>query len=172
MKNKNAFTLIELLVVVLIIGILAAIALPQYQKAVRKSRTTEAITTLKALQTAVKAYIYENGEAPSTFPQLNIDIPNAAYRYPDSPEYHYAMTTPNGIEYMLESDTIDASLANMYGYDNPVWLSIWVNPNTTSTAGADIFCKTYSFTPKGKEYCRSMGGKNEVENGSYSFFPL
>ena len=69
------FTLIELLVVVLIIGILASIALPQYQKAVEKSKATQAITLLKSLYQAEEVYYLANGHFAALFEELDIEIP-------------------------------------------------------------------------------------------------
>ena len=59
-RNVSGFTLIELLVVVLIIGILSAVALPQYQKTVLKSRTAEAWANLNALLKSGQVFCLEN----------------------------------------------------------------------------------------------------------------
>ena len=73
-NNKCGFTLIELLVVVLIIGILAAVALPQYQVAVAKARFMQAIVALDALKKAEEMYYLANGEYTKNWDDLDLDI--------------------------------------------------------------------------------------------------
>ncbi len=83
MKNKSSyrkgFTLIELLVVVLIIGILASIALPQYQKAVEKSRSAEALVMLKNAHQAYGLLKLEGSDPWGTMPKDIVDWANGTW---------------------------------------------------------------------------------------------
>ena len=72
--NNSAFTLIELLVVVLIIGILAAVAVPQYQKAVDKSRYVQMISAARSIENAQEVFYLANGRYATDFDELDVSI--------------------------------------------------------------------------------------------------
>ncbi len=101
---QKAFTLIELLVVVLIIGILSAIALPQYQKAVIKTRFSTLKSLVKSIAVAQEVYYLANNTYATSFDDLDIDLPAGKKDNSTKIQYFY--------------DWGDCRIINIVGYDS------------------------------------------------------
>ena len=70
--NHKGFTLIELMIVVAIIGILAAVAIPQYQNYVARAQVAEGLSMASGIKTAISEYYSTHGEYPSNNTALGI----------------------------------------------------------------------------------------------------
>lgn len=157
----RGFTLIELLVAVLIIGILAAVALPQYQKAVAKTRVTEAIVVMKALSDAEEIYYLSNGTYTYTLEELDVDVP----------------TTSNYYTYTCFEANFSSCIARPKQDGYPVLEFVLLNHRYASkgkhwcqTADSDILTET------GKEraiaICKTYGPQDTTINEQYGPYYL
>ena len=153
---KKAFTIIELLVVVLIIGILAAIALPQYRIAVEKSRATEAIIHLRHLADAEELYYLANGGYTDSWDNLSENDPtNSNFIFTlERSIYNVKITTPTSDYYLR------------YFMKN--------QPERKEYAGR-FLCVTTDNKKLGTQVCKSLSGdptgfKYQFQSGYKGYF--
>ena len=168
MKNANisrlgGFTLIELLVVVLIIGILAGVALPQYQTAVAKSRLAAVIPNVKSMANSLEMYYLANGAYP---PDANEDFGFEV----DLPKSCTSRTTTNAI-YCPNNDVydlLDYGQPSVFGGNRKakVGYTIWLQ---NSNQPGLHQCVAVTADKVANSVCKSMGGiPSNKQTATYS----
>ena len=146
--NTKGFTLIELLVVVLIIGVLSAVALPQYTKSVEKSRAIQAITLVKSVKDAAEVYWLANGSYPANLTDLDVEVPETLK------DFYWDFSEFSSGRFALYRKGTDyyAIIYSGQKRQSPM--------DPTGILNGILYCS--SRNAKGKEFCRSIG-KTKVE---------
>lgn len=153
--NKSAFTLIELLVVVLIIGILAAIALPQYQKAVLKSRMVEMQTLTKQIKDAEEIYFMEHGTYTRNLRDLGVDFLDANPTSNTNAEWVF----PNGMKILASQIETEPRVYIMWLKYN-LGFNWYLDQSTKAKQGIHRSCIAYNAPshPMQRDLCEQLSG--------------
>ena len=158
MHCKQGFTLIELLVVVLIIGILVAVAVPQYQVAVKKAKLMKYVPIVRALNEAEQSYFLANGEFTLELSKLDVEIPSEGCIISDYSNYYDCGTDRYGV---FNNSNAQA------GDDTIRYLQFFADYNKYNMKAGDIAC--YSKGEVARKACRSLGLGSEQAGASNSW---
>ena len=157
----HGFTLIELLVVVLIIGILAAVALPQYQRAVDKSRYATMIQTARSIEAAQDAFYLENGYYATDWDDLSVSLSK------DLPRLHDGRVSIDHAGF--DVGTLYTSAIYYDEGDTRIASFTVYHRNSTSPYKGKIMCFSYgSRKERGDAICKSFGGQLISSNSGCS----
>ena len=138
---SEGFTLIELLVVVLIIGILASVAWPNYQMAVERSRAASALAYGRAFRDSVDRYYMAHTRMPTSAEALDIGLKNCPQNF--ACDFQYITT---GRLYIVRQN-------------GPFWYQLVVRANASdwTTMQGTIYCAAPKNSPKGVQFCQTWG---------------
>ena len=145
-KNRQAFTLIELLVVVLIIGILSAIALPQYRIAVAKTQYATVKHLAIAIKNAQEVYYMANNSYATKLDDLDVNLPASNDERNTNEKIYYT----NGTCFITEAQSICnakttiGTLGYQIYYDHSIWpgLRLCVSFDKSLTSVSSRVCKS------------------------------
>lgn len=169
-SSRLGFTLIELLIVVAIIGILAAIAIPNFLEAQTRAKVARAESDERTLATAIEMYYVDNHDY----------MPYGMWGNHGNPRYLNALTTP--VDYIVNADgvsdpfhdpEIDNTGSDRYGYYsaaksgnsvNSTWIQIVTVLNFFKVPGAGNY--RYAFTSAGPNWIL------ECDDRKWNMYPL